>query len=340
MKTIFDFDENDGQTFLNEKPAKGNNSLYKADFNKLKTGKNAYKSKLRFLPNILKEPVETADGLKVKGEDVIEKVRHYVDIKSIKHLCGYYDSPSNFGKDENCPLSQLYFTVTKAETPNAVAIERVENLKYQRKYYSYVMVVEDEQQPELVGKIMILEYGVDIHKKIMMEKKGEKTGETVNVFSMTKGKDFVFYVTQKKTKDNRVYPDYSECEFESKLTSMPIFTNNEVKRLPVEDNGKINPKYSDKTKEFFLTREKELSDYAPKRLTEDQYTKISEITDWVTGKVSMPSGNNASKDDFSTDLASTSTSSKDDDEFFASSKESATSSASTKKDDDDDFFKD
>ena len=37
---------------------------------------------------------------------------------------------------------------------------------YSKKYYSYVLVVEDEQQPELVGKIMILQYGKTIKDKI------------------------------------------------------------------------------------------------------------------------------------------------------------------------------
>jgi hypothetical protein len=330
MKNIFDFDENDGQSFLNEKPARTSNNLFKADFTKLKTGKTAYKAKLRFLPNILREPIETPEGTKIKGEDLIEKIRHYVDIKTFTAWCGYYDSPINFGKTENCPLSKLYFDVTKSKTPNANAIERVESIKYQRKYYSYVLVIEDEQQPELVGKIMILEYGIDIYKKLQLEKTGEKTGEKTNVFSMTAGKDFIFYVTQKKTNDGRTYPDYAECEFDGKVTVMPIFANGEIKRLPLED-GKIPAKLSAKVRDFFFTREKELSDFAPKRLTEEQFARISEITSWVLGKATMPSNNNPSKDDFSTDIASQ-PATPNDDFFQAPASVSATSS------DDDDFF--
>lgn len=335
MKNIFDFDENDGQSFLNDKPAKGGNAFYKADFQKLIKGKTAYKSRLRFLPNILKEPISTPEGDKIKGEDVITKIRHYVDIKSIKHLCGYYDSPINFGEKEVCPLSKLYFDVTKSKTPDANAIERVENIKYQKKYYSYVLVLEDEQQPELVGKIMILEFGNDIYKKIKLEKSGEKTNVKTNVFSMTSGKDFIFYVTQKKTDKGITYPDYAECEFDANITTLPVFINNEVKRLPLDENGKISSKHSDKVRDFFFTREHELSEYAGKRLTDEQFSRIGEITNWVLGKVGTPSSNNnPSKDDFSVDAAS----SHNDDDFFNEEKASSPVGATT-SDDDDDFFK-
>jgi hypothetical protein len=65
---------------------------------------------------------------------------------------------------------------------NAILIDKSKQLKYSKKFYSYVLVIEDEQQPELVGKIMIMQYGKQLKTKISSERNGEITGVACNVF--------------------------------------------------------------------------------------------------------------------------------------------------------------
>jgi hypothetical protein len=48
---------------------------------------------------------------------------------------------------------------------------QIKKLKYSKKFYSYVLVIEDEQQPELVGKIMIMQYGKQLKTKNLIWKK-------------------------------------------------------------------------------------------------------------------------------------------------------------------------
>jgi hypothetical protein len=58
---------------------------------------------------------------------------------------------------------------------NAILIDKSKQLSILKKFYSYVLVIEDEQQPELVGKIMIMQYGKQLNK-ISSERNGEITG--------------------------------------------------------------------------------------------------------------------------------------------------------------------
>jgi hypothetical protein len=133
--------------FLEEKKTSNNDGIYRVDLTKVKDTKRGYRSVVRFLPNL------TEEGK--LGQVALEKISHYVEIKEPRELGGYYDSPKNFG--EPCPLTNLFYQMKNSK--NAVLVEKANVLNYSRKYYSYVLVLEDEQQPELVGKIMVMQYG-------------------------------------------------------------------------------------------------------------------------------------------------------------------------------------
>ena len=73
-----------------------------------------------------------------------------------------------------------------------------------------------------------------------------------------------------------------------------------------------------------MNREHNLEDFSPKRLTEEQQAKISEITAYLTGKASSNFKKEVSPSsddfDFEDSFESTSSSSKDDDsddDFFS-----------------------
>lgn len=262
-------------SFLNDqKTTTNNDGIYRVDLSKCKDKKRGWRSKVRFLPNLTKES-------KV-GESALEKITHYVDIKQPKELSGWFDSPKNF--NEKCPLTDLYYTMQNSK--NAILMEKSKMLKYSKKYYSYVLVIEDEQQPELVGKIMIFQYGKTIKDKIMAEKNGEISGVPCNVFDLSTGKDFVLVVKEIQTGDE-TYPDYKMSMFMPETTSLPIFFKDKgvFKNAPLVE-GKIDSNVQGKIKDFLLDRDHDLEEFSAKKLTEEQQSKITEITNFLTGKSS------------------------------------------------------
>jgi hypothetical protein len=309
--------------FLNDqKPTTTNNDgIYRVDLSKIKDKKKGWRSVVRFLPNLSKEG-------KV-GQSAIEKITHYVNIKNAKELSGWFDSPKNFG--EKCPLTDLYYTMQNSK--NALLIEKSKQLNFSRKYYSYVLVLEDEQQPELVGKIMIFQYGKTIKDKISNEKSGEISGVPCNVFDLAEGKDFVLVVKEIQTGDE-TYPDYKISMFKPETTSLPIYFKEKgvFKNVPTvkgDDNKtRVSPDAQGKVKDFLMDREHDLEDYAPKRLNEEQQAKITDITNFLTGKASSsfsaakteakPSSEDFDFDDnFSSTPKAAAATTTDEDDFFS-----------------------
>jgi len=300
--------------FLNEKKQVSSDGIYRIDLSKVKDKKKGYRSVVRLLPNLTKEG-------KV-SQSAIEKITHYVNIKNPKELSGWFDSPKNFG--DRCPLTDLYYNMINSK--NAILVEKAKMLNYSKKYYSYVLIIEDEQQPELVGKIMIFQYGKTIRDKILAEKNGEISGVPCNVFDLAAGKDFVLLVKEIQTGDE-TYPDYKNSMFKPETTSLPIWNEEkgQFRNVPVVD-GKVDPRAQAMVKEFLTKRDHDLEEYAPKVLTEEQQAKITEISNFLTGKSSstFPKAQSApSSNDFdfeeeytpkATAAASTTT---DDDDFFS-----------------------
>lgn len=304
--------------FLNEKKAVNADGIYRIDLKNLKDKKKGYRSVIRFLPNLMKE-----GGV---GQSAIEKITHYVNIKNDKDLSGFYDSAKNFG--EKCPLTDLFYTLTNSK--NAILQEKAKCLNYSKKYYSYVLIIEDENQPELVGKIMIFQYGKTIKDKILSEQNGEISGERCNVFDLAKGKDFVLIVKEIQTGDE-TYPDYKHSMFKGETSSLPLYNAEKgtFRNVPLDANGQVDKKAQGVVRDFLMNREHDLEDFAAKRLTEEQQSKVSQITSILTGKIS--SGYNAQ----SKESAPSS-----DDFEFEDSFDTGSSSKKTEDENDDDFFAD
>lgn len=320
MDDLFNGGLDSKMDFLNEqKTTTNNDGIYRVDLSKVKDKKRGWRSVVRFLPNLTKEGK--------LGQMAIEKITHFVDIKNPKELSGWFDSPKNF--NEKCALTDLYYTMQNSK--NAVLIEKSKQLKYSKKYYSYVLVIEDEQQPELVGKIMIFQYGKTIKDKISQEKNGEISGVPCNVFDLAEGKDFVMIVKEIQTGDEK-YPDYKMSTFKSETTSLPIYFKEKgaFKSVPTVDvDGKlrVNPEAQGKVRDFLLERDHELEEYAPKKLSDEQNGKINEIVNFLTGKASQsfstsketkPSSEDFEfEENFTSKTTSTTSVSTDEDDFFS-----------------------
>jgi hypothetical protein len=272
---------NDKLDFLNEKTTKNADGILRFDLDKVKDKKRGYKVTLRLLPNITKE--------RKRGELAIEKITHFVDIKNPKELSGWFDSPKNFDKKATCPLSTLFFQMDQSN--NAILKEKAKCLNYSKKYYSYCLVIEDEQQPETVGKIMILQYGKQIKDKIQAEHDGSITGEKCNVFDMATGKDLILIAKETMGPNNKIVPEYNSSQFKPNVSSLPIFNEEKktFKNVPTSEKDgmlSVDAKYQAAIIDFLLKRDHELETFAPQPLTEAQHAKITEITNYLLGKSS------------------------------------------------------
>lgn len=303
-------------SFLDEKKTTGKDGLYRVDLSKVMDKKRGYVATIRFLPNLSQEGNI--------GPSAIEKVTHYVDTKQVPELAGYYDSPKNINPEtgapfaDKCPLSDTYWALKNSK--NAILQEKANMLNYSKKYFSYVLVVEDEQQRENVGKIMIFQYGKTIKDKIAQERNGDISGEPCNIFSLQNGKDFRLIVKEVQDDRGNTFPDYRMCQFMANPSSIALPTPNGMKSLPLDENGKISAEHQGKIKEFMLSRDSNLEDFAPRAFSEEQESKVTEIINYLTGKSSAKvSESQPDADDFTFDDVDsgteTSTTSSDGDDF-------------------------
>ena len=117
--------------------------------------------------------------------------------------------------------------------------------------------------------------------------------------------------------------------FRPETSSLPIYFKDkgEFKNAPLTD-GKISANAQAKIKDFLLERDHDLEEYSPKALTEEQQAKITEITNFLTGKASSsftnskieaaPSSEDFSfEENFSSKTPATSVASADEDDFFS-----------------------
>ena len=294
---------------------RGQDGLYRVDLSKVspENKQRGYRAKLRFLPNITDNPdfIKAYAGDKYNedmktglGPSSYEKITHYLrlgEIEGVKHLAGYYDDPTNtnpltqkpYTTEKWGPLAKTYFALDKSK--NALEQEKAKLIQYSKKYFSYVLVLEDEQQPELVGKIMILSYGKQIKEIIESERNGETTGVSCNVFSLNKGKDFVLLAKEKTWKGDSgkdvTAPDYTKSRFYEDTSSITLpkkDENGNVEKwveVPTKD-GKITKEHQEKIVNFLLSREHNLESFAGTAWDEEKQGKVSEAIDYLTGKTS------------------------------------------------------
>ena len=255
-------DANDTSLSVFDKVTKNQDGIYRPNLKDAKDKKIGYRATLRFIMN---SPV------------AIEKHQHYVDFKNEPGLAGYYDCDRNHR--DKCDLCTMYWKLFNSK--NQADVEKAALIKRTTKYYSYVMIIEDEQHPELIGKIMIFPYGHTIKEKINSERNGEVSGVQCNIFRLDKGKDFRLII-----KDKAGFQNYDASTF---LDSSPIKLYDEktgtFKAAPLDENGLIsNPKAQAKIKEFILSKTVELDDHKSVEWTEETRSKVGKILGILQGE--------------------------------------------------------
>lgn len=263
---LFGGNENAGMETFDKKPV-SQDGVYRPKLDNAKDKKAGYKAVIRFLPNITKEGVGSINA--------IETPTHYVKLNN-ENLDGYYECGKGPGK--KCEICTTYWKLFNST--NAAEKEKADLIKRSPNFYSYVMIMEDENQPELVGKVMLFKYGKQISDKITLEKNGEVTGVPCNVFSLARGKDFKLII-----KDKGGFANYEMSTF---LESSPIKLwsdkNKVFKTVPLNENGEIASKeVQAKIKEVLMKRDVNIEDYAPKGWDDETYAKVKQITSIITG---------------------------------------------------------
>lgn len=264
-------------SFLNKR-TKNQDGIYRPTLEEVSDPKVGYKSKIRFLRNL------TRNG-KV-GPASVEKHVHYVahgPFDSYPELIGYYDCERNY-KDK-CDLCAMYWKLKKSK--NQADVEKAELLSRNTKYYSYVMILEDVQHPELVGKILVFPYGYKIKEKINLENTGEVTGVPCNVFDFAKGKDFTLIIKENKTPLG-TFPNYDNSQF-LEVSPLKIWNEKNQKFIPVQldQNGDItDSKWQNKIRETLLGRDEKVNiedHMAKKEWTDEERDKVGKIISVLNG---------------------------------------------------------
>ncbi len=266
-------EQNQELAFLN-KETKNQDGIYRPNVKDAADPKGAgYKATIRFLRNVFLDGSGT-------GPAAITKHVHYVkpegSLEDYPDLAGYYDCEKNVSQQTPCPLCQTYWKLFKSN--NQADVIKSGLIKRSTKFYSYIMVIEDEQHPELVGKILVYPYGAKIKGKINSEINGDVSGEKCNIFDFVTGKDFRLIIKIVKTPNPNGsgtvdMPNYDTSTF---LPSSPIKIWNEKTSKFVtpptteDENGKImltDKKWQAKIREIILARPANvnLDDHTPSK---------------------------------------------------------------------------
>jgi len=279
-KFLFESDaeqQKEEMSFLNKK-TKNQDGIFRPTLEEAQDPKVGYKAKIRFLRNLTR-------GGKL-GPASVEKHVHYIahgPFDNHSDLVGYYDCERNF--KEKCDLCTQYWKLKKSK--NQADVEKSEYLSRNTKYYSYIMVLEDVQHPELVGKILVFPYGYKIKEKINLENTGEVTGTKCNIFDFGKGKDFMLIIKERKTSVG-TFPDYDNSTF---LEVSPLKIYNEKAQkfvtVQVDENGEVrDSKWQAKIKEVLLARDEKvnLEDHIPnKEWSDEDRDKVTRILNVISG---------------------------------------------------------
>lgn len=243
-----------------------------------------YIATIRFLMNFSKDE----EGNISKGPNFIEKHVHYIDA-DIDEMKGTFDCQSNLEAKRKCELCTLFFKFKN--DPSVLEQEKMKKIKRSVKYYSYIEVIEDENNSELVGKILVFPYGYKLMEKIIGEKNGEY-GDKCNIFDFTSGKDFKLIVKKVGGFNNYDASNFLQNpspmklwdEEKNKFVSVPFYFNESTGKnvIGFEDDADKSAKAQNKVSNFILQREHELAEYKGKEWTEEQKDKVLQIFKYMT----------------------------------------------------------
>jgi len=266
---LFDMDASNETLNVFDQKQRNQDGLYRPSLSDATDKSRGYRAKIRFLPNVLENGKP--------GAPAIEKHIHYANFKNEPGLSGYYDCKKNY--EDKCPLCTQYWALYNSK--NQADVERSKLISRTTKYYSYILVLEDEQHPELVGQILVYPYGYTIKEKIKAERDGE-IDDPCNIFDLSKGKDLQLIIKEKGG-----FPNYEASQF---INQGPVKLydeeNKKFVKVPIDEEGKISDAKVKKKIVKFLTEDRKVNidDYAPKEWDEETEGKVNDIIAILSGK--------------------------------------------------------
>ncbi len=262
---LFDLDKSEVTSSYLKDKAKNEDGLYRPKLEQAKDKKNYYAT-IRILPNLKR------DG--TLGPTAIEKHLHYADFKGNPELSGYYDCMKNFG--EKCELCNMYWALKNSKNP--AEQDKAKLISRSTKYYSYVLIVEDENQPTLNGKIMIFPFGYKI--KQMIADQANHPKKPCRVEDLSTGRELFLHI-----KEVGGFTNYDSSKFEETCAIKIPNSKGVLTSVPLGEDGKIDKKYQGKVKEFLLSREKDLEEFQAVVWTDEQKVKVDKILGILSGQI-------------------------------------------------------
>lgn len=262
---LFDLGE-DTAAYLTERK-KGDDGLYRPSLDKIRgDARKGYQALIRILPNLGKDN-------KI-GQTAMEKHIHYADFKEHQELSGYYDCRKNF--EAQCELCNMYWALKKST--NQSEIDKAALISRTTKFYSYVLVLEDENQPDLVGKVLVWQYGFKIKEKIKSQYESRRA---CRVEDLSNGMNLELVI-----KEVGGYTNYDSSTF---VEQGPISINGEQLRLDPKTN-KINAAGQAQVIELLKNRTVDLENYKATPWTDEVQTKVNKILAILAGNYVATAG--------------------------------------------------
>jgi len=180
----------------------------------------------------------------------------------------FVDCPSSIGKPSI--LQDMFFKLWKSESIQ----ERQKAAIFSRKhsFATIVQIIKDDQNPDLVGKLMIWKFGKKIFEKIEAEKK-PLVGEPHEPFDLLYGKAFQVVITKVAGFNN-----YDQSKFlEVKIPL--LITGKDGKMFKINENTPKQDVFN-----FLKENSPDLNKYAFKEWDQETHDYVNQVITQVTGQ--------------------------------------------------------
>jgi len=206
-----------------------------------------------------------------------------------KWVCWLVDPVTNRGKLVDCPssvgkpspLQDMFFKLRKSESVQEQKKSEIFSRKHQS--IAIIQVIQDVQNKEAEGKLLIWKFGKKISEKIEAEKK-PVFGEPHEPFDLLDGKAFALIITKVSG-----YNNYDSAKFLDKKIPLLLPLDKNSKLVPFGTEGlKLYPINENTPREtvfnFLKDNSPDLSKYAFKEWDQETHEYVNQVILAVTGQ--------------------------------------------------------
>lgn len=227
---------------------------YRPAINHKEAKDRVYKGRGRFVPNVLDRNVQ--------------KISKYIFCLPNTGSEGkfYVDTPEGEAAKKNI-VTQAFFALREHES---ITYQQIAKEHFSRKMYHWMlyMIMNDVQEPDLVGKVKILRFGKIINDKIEYESKIDaSTGKTteIAVHDPFEGKDLILHVNEITNDKNQKMTSYTQSNFDE-LSAISL---DGMKTRMVKNNDSMKTIF-----EYLQANSPDLTKAAHKPWTEDDEERV------------------------------------------------------------------